>query len=320
MDVIGTRIIPVVGDITQEKLSDELPNKVDMVIHAVATVKHYGSYEYFYEVNTLGTKHMADYALSIGARFIHISTISVSGNSLADSFDTEVALEERYFGEDCLYQGQSLSNVYVRSKFEAECAVLDAMLQGLQANIIRVGNLTNRSKDYVFQPNYTENAFLSRIKAAMELGCLPDYMMPNYSEFSPVDDTADAIVRIAKHFSIEHTVFHVYSNQNLYFDRLFEILKELSIEMKVVDGETFVQCLKETVSQNKAYIYEAFMNDMDQEGRLNYETNIHIKNDFTLSYLKQLGFAWTKIDFEYVKGYIDYFTKRGYLEVDAHED
>ena len=62
------------------------------------------------------------------------------------------------------------------------------------------------------------------------------------------------------------------------------------------------------------------MNDMDQEGRLNYETNIHIKNDFTLSYLKQLGFTWTKIDFKYVKGYIDYFTKLGYLGVDAHED
>lgn len=319
-NVIGTRIIPIVGDLTREKLSDELPEKVDMVIHAAATVKHYGSYEYFYKVNTLGTKHMADYAMRTGARFIHISTISVSGNSLADSFDTEVASEERYFGEDCLYQGQSLSNVYVRSKFEAECVVLDAMLQGLQANIIRVGNLTNRSSDYVFQTNYKENAFLSRIKAAIELGCLPDYMIPLYSEFSPVDDTADAIVRIAKHFSMEHTVFHVYSNQNLYFDRLFEILKELSIEMQVVDGETFARRLKETVRQNKAYIYEAFMNDMNQEGRLNYETNIHIKNDFTLSYLKQLGFAWTKIDFEYVKGYIDYFTKLGYLEVDSHED
>ena len=319
-DFIGTRIIPIVGDITREEISDELPKKVDLVIHAAATVKHYGSYEYFYKVNTLGTKHMADYAWRTGARFIHISTISVSGNSLADSFDTEVATKERYFGEDCLYQGQSLSNVYVRSKFEAECIVFDAMLQGLQANIIRVGNLTSRSSDYVFQPNYTENAFLSRIKGIMELGCLPDYMIPFYSEFSPVDDTADAIVRIAKHFNMEHTVFHVYSNQNLYFDRLLEILKELSIEMQVVDGETFARCLKETVSQNKAYIYEAFMNDMDQEGRLNYETNIQIKNDFTLSYLKQLGFIWTKIDYDYVKGYIEYFKKLGYLEVHTHED
>lgn len=315
-DVIGARILPVVGDITDEKLSDELPEKIDMVIHAAATVKHYGSYEYFYKVNTLGTKHMADYAMRTGARFVHISTISVSGNSLADSFDTEIALEERHFGEDCLYQGQSLENVYVRSKFEAECVVLDAMLQGLQANIIRVGNLTNRSRDYIFQPNYTENAFLSRIKAALELGCMPDYMLPLYSEFSPVDDTADAIVRIARHFNMHHTVFHVYSDRNLYFDRMLEILEELSVNMKVVDGETFTERLKETVSQDRAYIYEAFLNDMDSNGKINYETNIHIENAFTLSYLKQLGFEWPKIDYAYVKGYLEYFIGLGYLEMD----
>ncbi len=317
---IGTRIIPVVGDITNEQLSVELPNKVDMVIHTAATVKHYGAYEYFYKVNTLGTKHMVDYAQRIGAKFIHISTISVSGNSLADSFDTEIASEERLFGEDCLYQEQSLKNVYVRSKFEAECVVLDAMLRGLQANIIRVGNLTNRSRDYVFQPNYKENAFLSRIKAAMELGCLPDYMLSLYSEFSPVDDTADAIVRIARHFNMEHTIFHVYSNQNLYFDRLIEILKELQIPMEVVGSDLFMERLKLTVSENKAYIYEAFMNDLGSDGKLQYETNIHILNDVTLSYLKQLGFEWTKIDYEYVKGYIDYFQKLGYLEVNTNED
>ncbi len=314
-DCIGTRIIPVVGDITNETLSEEMPEKVDMVIHAAATVKHYGAYEYFHEVNTLGTKHMADYAQRVGAKFIHISTISVSGNSLADSFDTEVALEEREFGEDCLYQEQDLKNVYVRSKFEAECVVLDAMLQGLQANIIRVGNLTNRSRDYVFQPNYKENAFLSRMKAAMELGCMPDYMLPLYAEFSPVDDTAEAIVKIARHFHMEHTIYHVYSNQNLYFDKMLEILKELGIPMEVVEGELFAERLKGTVGENKSYIYEAFLNDMGKDGKLNYDTNIHIQNDFTIAYLKQLDFEWPKIDYEYVKGYVEYFKRLGYLEV-----
>ena len=314
-DAIGTKIIPIVGDVTNEKLSDELPKKVDMVIHVAATVKHYGSYEYFYQINVLGTKHMAECALQLGARFIHISTISVSGNSLADSFDTEVVLEERYFGENCLYQGQSLSNVYVRSKFEAECVVLDAMKRGLQANIIRVGNLTNRSRDYVFQPNYTENAFLSRVKAVLELGYLPDYMMSLYTEFSPVDDTADAIVRIVRHFNMKHTVFHVYTDQNLYFDRMIEILKSLSIDVQVVESEIFAEQLKNTINQNREDIYKAFLNDMTAEGKLNYESNIHIQNEFTIEYLKQLGFEWTKIDYEYIKGYLDYFKNLGYLEV-----
>lgn len=312
-EVIGTRIIPIVGDITEELLSEKLPEKVDMVIHAAATVKHYGAYEYFYKVNTLGTKNMAAYAQRVGAKFIHISTVTVSGKGLTNNYSAEAESDEKIFNEGCLYQNQTLKNVYVRSKFEAECMVLDAMLQGLQANIIRVGNLTNRSKDYMFQPNYKENAFLSRIKAVMELGCLPDYLLPLSVEFSPVDDTADAIVRIARHFNMEHTIFHVYSNQNLYFNRMLEIWRELYIPMEVVQEKEFAERLKGTI-EDRPNIYEAFMNDVDERGRLQFDANIHIQNDFTISYLKQLGFTWTKIDYEYVKGYITYFQKMQYFE------
>ena len=84
--------------------------------------------------------------------------------------------------------------------------------------------------------------------------------------------------------------------------------------MQVVDGETFAQLLKETVSQNREHIYKAFLNDMDENGKLNYDSNIHIQNEFTISYLKQLGFEWTKIDYEYIKGYLEYFQKIHYFE------
>jgi thioester reductase-like protein len=67
-----------VGDITKVNLSDEIPNDVQTVIHTAATVKHYGSYQYFYDVNVQGTKNVVDYAKSINAKMIHISTLSVS--------------------------------------------------------------------------------------------------------------------------------------------------------------------------------------------------------------------------------------------------
>ena len=86
--------------------------------------------------------------------------------------------------------------------------------------------------------------------------------------------------------------------------------------MEVVDDETFTKRLKGTVSQDRAYIYEAFLNDMDSNGKISYETNIHIENEFTLSYLKQLGFEWPEIDYAYMKGYLKYFMGLGYLEMD----
>lgn len=311
----GRRIIPIVGDIELTRLSDDIPKDVQTVIHTAATVKHYGSYEYFDRVNVQGTKHVIQYAKSVGAKLIHISTISVSGNSLADAFEVYTSEEEKFFDETSFYIHQPLDNVYVRSKFEAERAVLDACLDGLDAKIIRVGNLTNRASDLKFQPNYKENAFLKRVKAGLEFGFLPDYLMPLYAEFSPIDQTAEGVVKIAQ-YADEPCVFHLNSNKGLYFTELIKILGRLKIPMQVVDSEEFNGRLEQYArSEHTEYIYEAFQNDMDSAGKLQYDSNIHIVNDFTVEFLRRIGFEWEEIGYDYVSRYIEYFRKLGYLEV-----
>lgn len=309
------RIIPIAGNIEQEVLAENMPQDVQAVIHTAASVKHYGSYEYFNRVNVEGTKHVVHYAGAVGARLIHISTLSVSGNSLADEFAVYRSDEEKFFDETSLYIGQPLDNVYIRSKFEAERAVFDAMLGGLDAKIIRVGNLTSRTLDYKFQPNYRQNAFLTRVKAILEFGLFPDYLLPLYSEFSPIDLTAEGVVKIAQYVD-KQTVFHLNSNHPIYFDRFIEVVHELGISMKVVDGNIFTQALRKTVRDRvMEYIFEAFQNDMDEQGRLLYDSNIHIQNDFTVWFLKKAGFEWSEIDMEYIRGYVEYFRGIGYLEV-----
>lgn len=311
----GNRIIPVVGDIELDGLAEHMPTDVQTVIHTAATVKHYGSYEYFHRVNVEGTQHIVDYAKNIGAKLIHISTLSVSGNSMADDFTVYHSEEEKYFYETSLYMEQPLDNVYIHSKFEAEKAVYDAILQGLEAKVIRVGNLTNRASDYKFQPNYKENAFLTRVKAVLEFGLFPDYLMPLYAEFSPVDLTAEGIVRIAQ-YADKQCIFHLNSNRPIYFERFLEVVHELGISMKVVEGANFQKALQQTMKNSSTeYIFEAFQNDMDEQGRLVYDSNIHIVNDFTVWFLKKTGFEWNETDMEYIRGYIEYFREIGYLEV-----
>ncbi len=312
---IGKRILPVVGDITNPDLSLNIPDDVQTVIHTAASVKHYGSYQYFHDINVQGTQNVIDYAKQIRAKLIHISTISVSGNSFADAFTVYRSEEEKHFDEQSLFIEQELDNVYVRSKFEAEMAVLDAALDGLDAKIIRVGNLTNRASDFMFQPNYAQNAFLTRIKAALEFGKLPEYLIPLYAEFSPIDETAEGVIRIAQ-YAKEQSVFHLNSNRPIYFTRLLEVLKSLEIPMEVISGKEFNRLLQEYAKYSETeYIYEAFQNDMDENGNLVYDSNIRIINDFTVQFLKHIGFEWTQIDFEYIKGYVKYFRDLGYLEV-----
>lgn len=311
----GKRIFLIAGDIERDGLAEHMPTDVQTIIHTAASVKHYGSYNYFYRINVEGTRHVVDYAKKTGARLIHISTVSVSGNSMADDFTVYRSDEEKYFYETSLYINQPLDNVYVRSKFEAELAVYDSILEGLNAKIIRVGNLTNRVSDYRFQPNYTQNAFLTRVKAALEFGLFPEYLLPLYAEFSPIDLTAEGIIKIAQ-YADKQNVFHLNSNFPIYFDRLLEIVHELGISMRVVSGEVFHEALEQTIRSNGTeYIYEAFQNDMDKQGRLVYDSNIHIMNDFTVWFLKKVGFEWNKTDFEYIKGYLEYFRTIGYLDV-----
>lgn len=312
-DEIDKRIIPVVGDLEKQSIANCLPEYVDCIIHSAASVKHYGPWQYFKSANVDATQHIIDYARKINSRLIYISTISVSGNSMADQFDGYISEEEKHFYESSLYIGQSLHNVYVRSKFEAEALVLDAMQKGLRANIIRMGNLTNRKSDLRFQPNYEDNAFLKRIKAVLELGCFPDYMTSLYLEFSPVDAAARAIITLMQYMNDRYTIFHVNSNKEVFLERMLEYLKLAGREITILSDKEFVEHIRRTVNSRQDYIFEALSNDLDENYRLQYDSNIRINNDFTIQYLKDLGFEWPDIDYAYVKGYLDYFEQIGYF-------
>lgn len=310
---IGKRIVPVVGDLEKQNVADCLPDYVDCVIHSAASVKHYGSWQYFKSANVDATQRIIDYVTKINSCLIYISTISVSGNSMADQFDGYISEEEKHFFESSLYIGQSLHNVYARSKFEAETLVLNAIQKGLKANIIRMGNLTNRQADLKFQPNYKENAFLKRIQAVLELGCFPDYMTSLYLEFSPVDAAARAIIILMQYMNDRYTVFHVNSNKELFFDRILEYLKCAGWPIEILNDKKFAERVRRTLNSHQDYIYEALANDLDENYRLQYDSNIRINNDFTVQYLKELGFEWPDIDYAYIKGYLDYFEQIGYF-------
>ncbi len=312
---LGKRIIPIIGNIENKDLASNLPTDVKTVIHAAATVKHFGTYEYFNRVNVEGTRNVAEYAGRIHAKMIHISTISVSGNAMADEGSVYRSSEALEFAERNFYIGQPLHNVYIRSKFEAERVIFDMiMADNLNAIVIRVGNLTNRASDLKFQPNFESNAFLKRMKAILELGLFPDYLISLYSEFSPVDLTADGIVKIARHVSNQN-VFHLYSNKPLYHDAMLQLLLHIGINLKTVSGNEFYEAVKSAANNPQTlFISDSLVNDMDSHGRLIYDSNIHIKNDFSCQFMSKIGFEWTDIDESYIKSYIDYFKELGYFK------
>ncbi len=322
-NLLGRRVRVLCGDLQKDNLGldsqeyEMLLENVDTVINAAASVKHYGSYQYFREVNVDTVGRLITFCRNGHAKLIHSSTLSVSGNSFGDDFCGYISETEKHFYESNLYIGQPLENVYARSKFEAEKLVLEAALDGLPVHIMRMGNLTNRQSDGVFQINHQTNAAAQRIKGIVELGIVPDYLINEdmYVEFTPIDEAAQAIMLLVRHFDPERTVFHINSTKVVYLDKLMEYFTILGYPLRAVPGDEFTAALRETAKQaGMEHIFETFINDMDEQDHLNYDSNIRIRNAYTEEYLHRLGFSWGEIGLEYLRKYTEYFRKIGYWE------
>ena len=317
------RIQVVEGDIVEENLAINskdykmLKNSITTVINAGALVKHFGISKLFNDINVKGTENVVEFCKKENKRLIHISTISVSGNGEKEETveeTTENINSKKIFKESDLYIGQNISGIYTITKFEAEKIVLKAIKSGLNAQILRMGNITNRYSDGVFQQNVEENAFAKRLKSFIELGMFPQYLLDHAIELGPVDLCAEAVIKILEYDS-NCNVLHIYNSKLLPIKLLVNTMKELGINIEAVDDETMSRKLKEILNDNfKKEILSGIIHDIDSKKRLIYTSNIRVSYDFSEKYLEKIGFSWKNIDREYILKYMNYFKGIGFIE------
>ena len=316
------RIRVVEGDISKEGLGlstsdyDLIRNNIDVVINSGAIVKHYGLKGQFDDINVLGTQNVVDFCKKENKRLLHISTMSVSGSG-----EKEEAIEEtpeninfkKQFSETNLFVGQKLKGVYTTTKYKAELIVLEAIYDGLNAQILRLGNITNRYSDGVFQQNVDNNAFAKRIKSFIEIGAVPKYMLKHAIELTPVDLAAEAIVKIMNHDS-NCNVFHIYNTKLMTIKLLLETLDSLGHEIIPMSDEMFAYLITGILSDNeKKKCLSGIIYDLDESKKLTYTYNVRLHANFTDEYLKCVSFSWKDIDADYIIRYMKYFEKIGFI-------
>ena len=307
-NLLNKRLFVITADLEKENLGlsiskqEEIAKNIDCIINSAAIVRHYGDYSEFEKTNVTAVQNLINFCLKFNKKLVQISTVSVSGNTLTDlGIQTNNFENNVFFKENNLYIGQPLNNVYVRSKFEAEKLVLENIeANSLDGLILRVGNITNRFSDGKFQPNANENAFLNRLKAFMELGALPKYMLNNHVEFTPVDLLAKAVVKSVESSIKEITILHLYNQNFVTIKDLISMFPKGSIE--IVSDENFKNILNKNLqmSQNKDIISH-ITNDLDKNKNLVYVSNIKIKNDFSKVFLEKIHFKWSKIHKRYIR-------------------
>ena len=310
--LIEKRIFAITGDICSPKfgLNQEellqLSGNVDIVINSAANVSHYGNYTDFYNVNVKSVRHMLDFCKSFDKTFYQVSTLSVSGNSIETSSTKQNIEKETTFAENNLYIGQSLENVYVRSKFEAECLVLDAIMDGLDAYILRMGNLMPRYRDGLFQENILENAYLNKIISFAKIGAIPEYLKDIYLEFTPIDIVSNAIIKLITHKCETQRIFHLFNHNHVYLTQFLKNLNFFDLKIELVDEEIFKKIVRKMLKNSKTKEDLNFlMNDFDKDLHLVYFTDIIVKSENTIKYLEKTGFSWPSITERYLMNFIN---------------
>ena len=316
---INTRVFVFNGNIEKHNL--DLSNKninliklnVSTIIHTAAIVKHYGNFEEFQKININGTKNIAELSYTLNKRLIHISSISVSGNYLVKQDNRNIE-----FSENNLYIGQNYSNnVYVHSKFEAEKVILEYMKKGLNAQIHRIGILSGRLSDGVFQENISDNAFYNRIKSIILLSAVSKNMLKHEIEFTPVDICTRAIIRLAKNKIADNKIYHLYNHNFTTIENIINCLQKFNINIDIIDDNEFQNKIINLSSKNNSKALSGIINDLslndNSQMSINYNFSVNIKSNYTQKYLHLLKCDWNPCDKNYLNRIISYMRKVNFI-------
>lgn len=317
-DLIDERIKVIEGDITKNNFGlkgnilNEIKTNVDVVLHAAAMVKHYGNYNKFITLNVSSTEKIANFCLANHKKMIYISTLSNSGNMLESGQIVQDDIKKKtFYDEKSMYIGQKLYNAYVYSKYMGEYKVLKKCLVGLDACIIRIGNLTGRYIDGKYQPNVEENAFANRIKSFIFLKAFPESMLDMYVEYTPIDFASDAIVRLSRLKKIP-LIVHLFNHNHVKMPEVIRIFKKLNINMEVIDNEKFKVLIEKNLENNYDNI-KGIIIDLNSQKEIKYLSNIIVKSNRSIELLKKLGFEWPIIEDKYIIKYLKYLESIDFL-------
>lgn len=228
LDVSSERIESLSGDLTEPGFGLE-PSRlagVNLVIHNAWSVNFNMGVSSF-ENHIQGTRNLLDFAIKSNARFFFVSSVSAAVRS--GSVVTESHLKH-------LTDAQEMG--YARSKLVAERLCQNASTAGLDARVLRVGQIVGDTRNG--QWNATE-AIPLMIRSAVSMGALPE--LNDTLTWLPIDVVAKVVAELAH--SPEHLdVYHVVNPKSFNWRReLLPMLKNAGLEFEKVSPQEWLQRL-----------------------------------------------------------------------------
>jgi thioester reductase-like protein len=207
-------------------LDRKIAERVNLVIHNAWSVNFNMGVASF-ETLIKGARNLLDFSFESNARFFFVSSVSAAVRS--GSLVAEAHVEH-------LTDAQEMG--YARSKLVAERLCLRASRAGLDARVLRVGQIVGDTRHGAW--NATE-AIPLMIRSAIGIGALPT--LNDTLTWIPIDVVAQVIVEIC-HSQERHDVYHVVNPKSFNWTQdLLPMLRSAGLTFESVSPQEWLERL-----------------------------------------------------------------------------
>ncbi|KAH9241332.1 hypothetical protein K456DRAFT_1822784 [Colletotrichum gloeosporioides 23] len=299
------------GNLSREHLGlapdvyDELVSRIEVIIHAAATVNLVYPYAALRSPNVGGTREILRIASKSGATLHHISTNGVLTPSVAGwSEDAMVDIDD---------VPEKLIDGYGQTKWVAEKLVYEAARRGMPCKVYRPGTISGHSKTGSTNAWDLLNAL---IVESLQLKTAPG--IDNwFAEMTPVDYVSAAITTLANHTDPNQLVYHLGDPAPISASYIFDSLRELGYTTTKIPWDDWVELwTKKRGFGTKAAGDVPFTVDILRGGMPTAETLQAVtvlKDDATAPVLAKYKLDRPKIDSHLLETYTRHFYARGWL-------
>lgn len=257
---IEKRIIPIVGDLSQEYLGlsierfEEYTETIDYIFHCAAPVNFLYSYDILRAPIVNGTREIIRLASTYVTKPLqYISTVGI----FPFKSHQELFLENNEIDSFA----NKLTGGYARAKWVAEKLVWEAIARGLPACIYRPGYIGHHSITGMY--NFSDFQFLV-IDACKKIQCAPETSQV-FFEMIPVNFLVKSIAEFANNDCNYFKVYNVTQRQPIPARFVFDLLKEQNYISKYVsveewkakliakadkDGDTILNIIAQSFEEN----------------------------------------------------------------------
>ncbi|KAG6011751.1 putative NRPS-like protein biosynthetic cluster [Claviceps lovelessii] len=308
-DAMLERMEVVPGNLSRTRLGlspeafSELAARVDVIVHAAATVNLVYPYAALRGANVGGTREILRLAARGGATVHHISTNGVLPPSRT------AWTEEAMLDIDDV--PTRLPDGYGQTKWVAERLVNEAGRRGMHVSVYRPGTISGHS---VTGATNTYDLLSALIVESLHLGHAPqvDFWL---AEMTPVDFVSEAIVTLANHPPASQKLYHLGDPNPVTAENVFQNLKELGYQTGRLPWDAWVALWKEKRGSGRGGD-DPFTVDILRGGMPTVETleMVTILDDgATRPVLDLYGVQRPKIDRDLWETYTRHFFARGWL-------